>query len=776
MRNLYLHSIKGGLLTLLFLFSCLAFAGLKPEQHNISNGAHGISGAPATVLYDGQLYLFCQGRDSNDELQYRVEDENGQWSLASKVEGVSMSNSPGVCVYNDKIWVFYHKSDNDGETYYTYYNGTNWSSPTKVNGISIQSSPAPVVYQNKLYLFFNDRSKDELKYKIYHNGSWGNNQLVPNSYLAYSPGPIAYQNKIYVFHHDSGEDGKLYYNAFDGNTWSGGKKIDGAKMVRSPRPVIYNNNVHIFYQYRNDSKELWCMKKYGTSSSFENMQCGNIKLSWWPSPIVHQGALRVFHQDHESKGYIRETMHTGNWNWRKDFQLAAFDMYYNGYLYKKFKDFTLPGTHNTYTAPPLFFGGNNSTDENIQFQLDQGVRMIEIDLNYSFFPYNIGLERNVGVIHGKYFGSSLFGQRSARDVLREVSDWLEANPNEVIILKIDSPSNVSYEDVKHFMTVGGLYDKLYTADHDWAEMRPLDVINAGKQVLLMGTNTGDMATNIGSQMGNSVAWGGSAPADQNPRINNKSKKLYVPAMYCTTEPLGHGSDGEAKIVNEYDFAQPYIMKGWRESARRPHVFVHDFSTYGDVMDIIWDLNTNYKSVRGKVVDSNGNQMNDVAFECSYSSDGRTVSANTNGSFNFPVKHGETVTIRPTKNGITFAQTSYTYTCSDYQNCELVISPAGINTKSALAEAKMQKESFSYVGSYPNPCENQVELVFNTRKGTDVQISCYDVTGRKIHSIQPDQVNDGINKVQWNTSSLNKGLYFIQISANGESHTRKLIKN
>lgn len=738
--------------------------------HNIGNGAHGMSESPSAVVYNNQLYLFFQGRGDNKQLQYRIEKNWGDWTLASKVDNLGMTNSPSAVVYKNKVYIFHHDSNNGSDLWYTTFDGNGFSSDKKLENVRLDNSPGAVVYNNKLYVFHEGNSGRDLWYSVFDGNRWERDVKVPNTKLTNSPGAAVYNGKLYVFHQDSNKDGYIWYNTFNGYSWSGDKKITNARMCESPIPVVYNGKLHVFYQGAYNSKELWSLTMNG--NSFQNRKCGNIKLTGHPAPVVHNGALRVFHQDVEKKGYIRETLHTGNWQWRRDLQLAAFNMKYDGYLYKKFKDFTMPGTHNGYTAPPLFFGGNNNTEEYTPFQLDQGIRMIEIDFNYSYFPYNIGLERNVGVIHGKFFGSSTFGQRTTRDVLREVSDWLEANPTEVIILKIDSPSKVSYDDVKHFMKVGGLYDKLYMEDADWSEMRPIDVINAGKQVILMGTNTGDMASNIESQMGNSASWGADTPEQLNPRMSNKERDLYVPAMYCTTKPMGFGSSGEAKIVNEYDFAKNYIMKGWRESARRPFVFVHDFSTYGDVMDLTYELNMHYRSFRGKVVDANGNRIKDVRFECTYSSDNKKVVAWTNGEFNFPVRTGETITVKVSKSGVTFAQSTYTHTNSNYSNYDIVITTGGANMKSAKLE---KKYDFKYINCQPNPFSDYTQINFSLDQASDVVINCYNVTGQQIDRIAAGHLDAGKNNVKWNTSSLEKGIYFIQISANGKTETAKLIK-
>jgi hypothetical protein len=583
-----------------------------------------------------------------------------------------------------------------------------------------------------------------------------------------SPSAVVYGGKLYVFHHDSGNDGRIWYNVFNGTSWEGDKMVPNAWLKGSPNVVVYQNKIVIFHRAGGDSNDLWSIHFDG--SSFQNKKCEGIRLSCSPAAIVDGNSLRVFYQDHENKGYIKQSKLLSNWTWQKDLHLVNFHQKIGGFQHKKFKDFTLPSTHNSYTAPPLFIGGNNNSSEYIPHQLDQGIRFIEVDPNYSFFPFNIGLERNVGVIHGKYYGSSVFGQRNPTDVFREIKNWLDQNSSEMIILKIDSPSGVSYSDLKHFLQKSGLYNKLYTAHADWAEMRPIDVINAGKQVVMFGTNTGDMASNMSGQMGNSVAWGGDAPENQNPTINNKSKKLYVPAMYCTTSPMGFGSTSESKIVNEYQFAKPYIMKGWRASARRPFAFVHDFSMFGDVMDVVYELNNCYNSIRGKVVDQDGNLISDVHFACHYSSDGKSVSLKTPGTFDFPVKQGETVSINITKSNYQFDQNAIAYHNANGQNLELVITATTPSAKSA--KVSLNENGFTIS---PNPFTNTTQFNYSLANSGNVSFCCYDTTGRIVGQKQLGYQKAGSHSFEWTPEKLDKGVYIVVMNLGNQQMKQRIVK-
>ncbi|NJK87114.1 MAG: T9SS type A sorting domain-containing protein [Bacteroidales bacterium] len=70
--------------------------------------------------------------------------------------------------------------------------------------------------------------------------------------------------------------------------------------------------------------------------------------------------------------------------------------------------------------------------------------------------------------------------------------------------------------------------------------------------------------------------------------------------------------------------------------------------------------------------------------------------------------------------------------------------------------------------YPNPFSESTEIRFlNTRKGL-VNVSVYDVQGKKITNIANDIMAQGEISLQWNGktetgTNLSNGLYFIRIS-------------
>lgn len=89
--------------------------------------------------------------------------------------------------------------------------------------------------------------------------------------------------------------------------------------------------------------------------------------------------------------------------------------------------------------------------------------------------------------------------------------------------------------------------------------------------------------------------------------------------------------------------------------------------------------------------------------------------------------------------------------------------------------EVNKASLNY-NAYPNPVNDQLNIDFNLLENTHVLGEIFDVTGRKITTLFQSDFGMGTHRVDYNTSDLNAGVYFIKITLEGESFTRSVIKN
>ena len=79
-----------------------------------------------------------------------------------------------------------------------------------------------------------------------------------------------------------------------------------------------------------------------------------------------------------------------------------------------------------------------------------------------------------------------------------------------------------------------------------------------------------------------------------------------------------------------------------------------------------------------------------------------------------------------------------------------------------------------VSVYPNPAvDGNVTFEINAAQASEMNISIYNITGQKV---MEQNVNAalGISKQQVNISSLNSGIYFATVKANGFENTVKFV--
>ena len=103
-------------------------------------------------------------------------------------------------------------------------------------------------------------------------------------------------------------------------------------------------------------------------------------------------------------------------------------------------------------------------------------------------------------------------------------------------------------------------------------------------------------------------------------------------------------------------------------------------------------------------------------------------------------------------------------------------------KNTVTDAEPEREiSRSCVKSiYPNPFNPEVTIEFEiANNNTFVQISIYDIRGRKVKTLISRNLDSGIRKVTWNGTSnsnqkISSGIYFCKIDINNRTETRKIV--
>lgn len=76
------------------------------------------------------------------------------------------------------------------------------------------------------------------------------------------------------------------------------------------------------------------------------------------------------------------------------------------------------------------------------------------------------------------------------------------------------------------------------------------------------------------------------------------------------------------------------------------------------------------------------------------------------------------------------------------------------------------------GFYPNPAQDQIEILYENQISTDVKVAIYSMTGQKV--LEKELKNDGFYNQKLDISHLNTGNYVIKFSTDNQSTTKKLI--
>ncbi|KAI9657234.1 MAG: hypothetical protein M1831_004423 [Alyxoria varia] len=160
----------------------------------------------------------------------------GQKLSADSVNAFSYgSSSPATIQFNDKMYVFYNNSNDDGIWYTFTEDGQTWSELVGCRhrgalgmGVAKNTSPCPLVYRNKLYLFYNGSGNDGTWYTVLDPSKtppepdqdwsivYSVRQIIGSmGYQANtSPAAAVFQGQIWLFWSGSGGDG-IWFSTYD---------------------------------------------------------------------------------------------------------------------------------------------------------------------------------------------------------------------------------------------------------------------------------------------------------------------------------------------------------------------------------------------------------------------------------------------------------------------------------------------------------------------------------------------------------------------------------
>jgi hypothetical protein len=76
-------------------------------------------------------------------------------------------------------------------------------------------------------------------------------------------------------------------------------------------------------------------------------------------------------------------------------------------------------------------------------------------------------------------------------------------------------------------------------------------------------------------------------------------------------------------------------------------------------------------------------------------------------------------------------------------------------------------ALSMIQNYPNPFRESTTIKYRVVETSNINISVFDLSGKKVATIVNEQVKTGTNEIIWTPKNLSGGTYFVSLSANGK---------
>ena len=96
-----------------------------------------------------------------------------------------------------------------------------------------------------------------------------------------------------------------------------------------------------------------------------------------------------------------------------------------------------------------------------------------------------------------------------------------------------------------------------------------------------------------------------------------------------------------------------------------------------------------------------------------------------------------------------------------------------NTTS-ISENRELPGHFLLSQNYPNPFNPTTNITYKLAKKEPVELSVYDITGRKIKVLVDTVQNAGAHEVRWSAENLSSGVYLLALRAGADALYRKML--
>ncbi|MDN3586799.1 T9SS type A sorting domain-containing protein [Pedobacter aquatilis] len=98
--------------------------------------------------------------------------------------------------------------------------------------------------------------------------------------------------------------------------------------------------------------------------------------------------------------------------------------------------------------------------------------------------------------------------------------------------------------------------------------------------------------------------------------------------------------------------------------------------------------------------------------------------------------------------------------------------SGTNTKTAISASK--DKLLTIVKIYPNPVQDQLNIILSLNKDTQVTIKIIDLLGNEVVTLANERLNSGEQTKSYTIPSrLNAGIYFLRVLAGSEYQVKRI---
>jgi Secretion system C-terminal sorting domain len=92
-----------------------------------------------------------------------------------------------------------------------------------------------------------------------------------------------------------------------------------------------------------------------------------------------------------------------------------------------------------------------------------------------------------------------------------------------------------------------------------------------------------------------------------------------------------------------------------------------------------------------------------------------------------------------------------------------------------ANSRSKQQNYNKLTATPNPFSNDITIQYNALKSSTSSITCYDVQGRLVKTIDVTAMHDGVQSYSMDLSECRAGLYFVKLSNGREVQVVKVMK-